>query len=77
MISISKVLGILMMFGSTLILIIFSLWVFGYINGLDPNLAIKIAVYVLVIAILAIIGILGYIMATYPHPVIVNSVGEK
>lgn len=77
MIRISRVLGILMMVGSALLLIVYSLWIFGLINGLDPNLAVKIAVYVIVIAILAIIGILGFIMATYTYPVVIRPVGEK
>ncbi len=77
MIRISKSLGILMMMASTITLIIYTLWIFGFISGLDPNLAVKIAVYAIVLIILTIIGILGYIMATYKQPVMIKSVGER
>jgi hypothetical protein len=76
MIRISKSLGILMMVASTITLIIYTLWMFGFISGLDPNLAVKIGVYAIVLIILVIIGILGYIMATYKQPVTVKSVGK-
>ncbi len=76
MIRISKSLGILMMVASTITLIIYTLWMFGFISGLDPNLAVKIGVYAIVLIILVIIGILGCIMATYKQPVTVKSVGK-
>ena len=76
MIRISKSLGILMMVTSTITIIIYTLWMFGFISGLDPNLAVKIGVYAIVLIILVIIGILGYIMATYKQPVMVKSVGK-
>lgn len=77
MIRISKLIGIFMMLGSALLFIIYTLWMLGFISGLDPNLAIKISVYIIVIAILAIIGILGYIMATYTHPAVIRPLGGK
>jgi len=76
MIRISKTLGILMMMASFTVLIIYTLWIFGLINGLDPELAVKVAVYAIVLTILTIISILGYIMATYTQPAVIKSVGE-
>jgi hypothetical protein len=76
MISISRSLGILMMVASTITLIIYTLWVFGFISSLDPNLAVKIGVYAIVLIILVIIGILGYLMATYKQPATVKPVGR-
>lgn len=69
---ISKFLGLLMMLGAVLLLIFYTLWMLGFIKGLDPELAVKVGIYSVIIVILIIIGVLGYIMITYNQPVIIK-----
>ncbi len=69
---ISKFLGLLMMLVAALLLIIYTLWMLGFIKGLEPELAVKVGIYSVIFVILIIIVVLGYIMMTYNQPVIIK-----
>lgn len=48
------------------------LWFFGYIPGLDEELAVKIPVLIITVSLLFIVGFLGYVMATTEQPVTIK-----
>lgn len=67
----TRVLGFFMMVASPVAMVFYAAWVTGLI-GLDPELAIRLAVSVFVIAALGVMGLLGYVMVTSPRPAVIK-----
>jgi len=52
--------------------VFYLLWFFGYIPGLDEELAVKIPVLLITVSLLFIVGFLGYVMATTEQPLTIK-----
>ncbi len=71
----SKLLGYLMVVLSPIGLTFYTLWFFGLLRGLDPDLVLRATVYLLAVSFFLVVGVLGYLVVTAPRPrVSTNSV---
>lgn len=61
----TKLLGLLLISVSLLSAVFYIFWFFGYLP-IDPELAVKLPVLVMVLALCFIVAWLGYVMATAP-----------
>ncbi len=61
-----KVAGALISLGSICFAIFYILWFFGYLP-INPELAVKLPVLVIVLALCFIAGWIGYVMLTAPR----------
>ncbi len=64
---VSRLLGLLMMMVSPAGFILYTLWIFGYIPGLDPWLAVLVTNYAIATAFFGVLGVLGYLVLTAPR----------
>ena len=64
---VSRLLGLLMMMFSPTGFILYTLWIFGYIPGLDPWLAVLVTNYAIATAFFGVLGVLGYLVLTAPR----------
>lgn len=63
--SFTQILGAAAIFLSVTFSVFYVLWFFGYLP-IDPELAVKIPVLILVLGFFAVVGWLGYVMVTVP-----------
>lgn len=64
----SKLAGYLMVTLSPVGFIIYTLWFFGLLQGLDPELAVRVVAYAVAAVFFGVVGALGYIVITAPAP---------
>lgn len=65
---VGKTLGLFLMLLSVVLVTFYTTWFFGFIRGLDPELAIKIPVLIIVLFFFFVVGWVGYVMYTTPMP---------
>jgi len=63
----SKIIGFLVILGASVFAVFYIFWFTGLLP-IDPELAVKIPVLVIVLAACFVVGWLGYIMVTAPGP---------
>ncbi|MDW8073678.1 MAG: hypothetical protein RMJ28_05550 [Nitrososphaerota archaeon] len=64
----ARLVGYLMIVFSPLGFILYNLWFFGRLPGLDPELAVKIVAYLVAALFFGLMGVLGYMVITAPGP---------
>ncbi len=65
MLSFTQLLGIIAVSLSIILSALYVLWFFGYLP-IDPELAVKIPVLIIVLGFFTVVGWLGYVMITVP-----------
>ncbi|MEM1967447.1 MAG: hypothetical protein QXO86_06225 [Nitrososphaerota archaeon] len=65
--TLSRLIGFLMMVFSPVGLAFYTLWFFGLLKGFDPELALRLTVYALASFFFSIVGVLGYLVVTAPR----------
>ncbi|MCF3653361.1 MAG: dolichol phosphate-mannose biosynthesis regulatory protein [Aigarchaeota archaeon] len=65
MVRLARIVGLAAMICSAVFAVFYILWFFG-LTPLDPQLAVKIPILVIVLGLCFIAGWLGYVMATAP-----------
>jgi hypothetical protein len=63
-----KAFGFFLMLVSVILATFYMTWFFGFINGLDPELAVKIPILIIVLFFFFVVGWMGYVMYTTPIP---------
>lgn len=63
-----KVFGLFLMLLSVILATFYTTWFFGFIKGLDPELAVKVPVLIIVLFFFFVVGWTGYVMYTTPIP---------
>ncbi len=74
MVRLAKITGIGIIAGSTAFAIFYALWFFGLLP-LNPELAVRLPVFFIVLALCFIAAWLGYVMATAPPRPEARSIG--
>lgn len=64
----SKLVGYLMVILSPVGFTFYTLWFFGLLQGLDPDLVLRATVYLLAVSFFIVVGVLGYLVVTAPRP---------
>ncbi len=67
-----KLLGAALMLFAAIGAVVYSLWFFDLIPGLDSELAVRLPVLLITLFIFLIIGWLGYVMATTTRPAVIK-----
>ncbi|MEM0205286.1 MAG: hypothetical protein QXE40_01825 [Nitrososphaerota archaeon] len=63
-----KVFGLFLMLLSIILATFYATWFFGFIKGLDPELAVKVPILIIVLFFFFVVGWTGYVMYTTPMP---------
>ncbi len=63
-----KVFGLFLMIVAVMLAAFYTTWFFGLIKGLDPELAVKVPMLIIVLFFLFVVGWTGYVMYTTPLP---------
>ncbi|MCS7136577.1 MAG: hypothetical protein RMJ14_05565 [Nitrososphaerota archaeon] len=63
-----KAFGFFLMLVSVTLATLYVTWFFGFISGLDPELAVKVPVLIIVLFFFFVVGWTGYVMYTTPIP---------
>jgi hypothetical protein len=66
-VKVTKLLGLLMIMVSPAGFVLYTLWIFGYLPGLDPWLAVLLTTYVIAALFFGVMGVLGYLVLTAPR----------
>ncbi|MCS7142525.1 MAG: hypothetical protein NZ920_01835 [Aigarchaeota archaeon] len=67
---ITRVIGVLLVTITPLLGAFYVAWSIGLLGWLDPELSVRVVVYVIVAAALIVGWLIGYVMLTAPAPVI-------
>lgn len=76
MVKLARLVGLAVMICSAVFAVFYVLWFFGFMP-LDPQLAVKLPVLVIVLGLCFIAGWLGYVMATAPSRLEDRARGES
>ncbi|PUA31991.1 MAG: hypothetical protein B9J98_04940 [Candidatus Terraquivivens tikiterensis] len=63
-----KAFGLFLMLASVILTTFYAAWFFGLISGLDPELAVRVPILIIVLFFFFVVGWTGYVMYTTPMP---------